>query len=151
MMIPHSTAVARSVNTVMTVTATITSTSFSGTLLTTRSEAQANVCCDTTNITPTNAASGMRSISGDKNKMNSRISTPATTPESRPRPPELRLITVWPIIAHPPMPPNTPETMLAAPSATHSRSGKPRLSVISSVRFRVSRVSNRPTSAINIA
>jgi hypothetical protein len=34
------------------VTAMITSTSLSGTLFSTRSEAQAKVCCDTTNITP---------------------------------------------------------------------------------------------------
>ncbi|MNE60920.1 hypothetical protein D3C80_1560970 [compost metagenome] len=123
MTMPQSTAVARSVNTVMTVTAAITSTSFSGTLPATRSEAQAKVCWATTNITPTSAASGMRSISGERNSTNSRIITPATTPESRPRPPELRLIMVWPIIAQPPMPPNTPDTMLAAPRVTHSRSG----------------------------
>ncbi|MNN22474.1 hypothetical protein D3C81_1358320 [compost metagenome] len=123
MMIPHSTAVARSVKTVMRVTAKITKASLRGTLLSTRNEAQAKVCCDTTNITPTRAASGMRSISGDRNSTNSRIITPATPPERRPRPPELRLITVCPIIAQPPMPPNTPETMLAAPNATHSRSG----------------------------
>ncbi|MCY1433424.1 hypothetical protein D9M71_494520 [compost metagenome] len=123
MMIPQSTAIARSVKTVITVTAMITSTSFNGTLFSTRNEAQAKVCCDTTNITPTSAASGMRSISGDRNRMNNRIDTPATTPDKRPRPPELRLITVWPIMAHPPMPPNAPDTRFAAPSATHSRSG----------------------------
>ncbi|MCY1243395.1 hypothetical protein D9M72_564090 [compost metagenome] len=123
MMMPHNTAVARSVNTVITVTAMITSTSFNGTLFSTRSEAQAKVCCETTNITPTNAANGIRSINGDRNRMNSRIDTPATTPDSRPRPPELKLMTVWPIIAQPPMPPNRPDTTLAAPSATHSRSG----------------------------
>ncbi|MCY1293572.1 hypothetical protein D9M70_428360 [compost metagenome] len=123
MTIPHNTAVARSVNTVMTVTARITSTSFNGTLLSTRSDAQAKVCCATTNITPTSAARGMRSIRGERNSTNSRIITPATTPERRPRPPEPRLIMVCPIIAQPPMPPNRPETMLAAPRVTHSRSG----------------------------
>ncbi|MMZ66459.1 hypothetical protein D1872_289580 [compost metagenome] len=110
-------------STVTTVTAMIASTSLSGTLCSTRNDAQAKVCCATTNITPTSAASGIRSISGDRNSTNSRTITPATTPDSRPRPLELRLITVWPIIAQPPMPPHRPETMLAAPSATHSRSG----------------------------
>ncbi|MNJ74534.1 hypothetical protein D3C77_714760 [compost metagenome] len=89
----------------------------------TRSEAQEKVCCATTNITPTSAASGIRSISGERNSTNIRIITPATTPDKRPRPPELRLIAVWPIIAQPPMPPNTPEVMLATPRATHSRLG----------------------------
>ena len=94
MITPHITATARSVNTVMTVTAIITSTSFNGTLFSTRKEAQAKVCCETTNITPTSAASGIRSINGDKNSTNSKIITPAVTPDNRPRPPELRLTTV---------------------------------------------------------
>ncbi len=149
--IPHNTATARSVATVMAVTSTISKASWRGTLPSTRNEPQEKVCCATTNITPTSAASGMRSISGDRNNINSKIIIPATLPDTRVRPPELRLIMVWPIIAQPPMPPNRPDTTLAAPSATHSRSGKPRVSVISSVRLNVSRVSSKPTSAISTA
>ena len=149
--IPHSTAVARSVNTVMTVTATTTMASCSGTLPSTRSEPQANVSCATTNMTPTSAASGMWAISGDRNSTNSRIMTPPTRPDRRERPPEPRLIMVWPIMAQPPMPPNRPETMLAAPSATHSRLGWPLVCVMSSVRLKVSSVSSKPTIAIRPA
>ncbi|MNN58091.1 hypothetical protein D3C81_1731200 [compost metagenome] len=93
----------------------------------------------------------MRSIKGDRNRMNSRIITPAVTPDRRERPPELRLIIVCPIMAQPPMPPNRPETTFDAPRAMHSRFGWPRVSVISSVRLKVSKVSSKPTMAISAA
>ena len=46
---------------------------------------------------------------------------PPTKVESRPRPPDETLMTDWPIMAQPPMPPNTAEAMLAMPWPMHSR------------------------------
>ncbi len=52
-----------------------------------------------------------------------------------------------PIIAHPPMPPNRPVTMLAVPWPTHSRLPRPRVSVISSTSVSVMSDSINPTPA----
>ena len=49
---------------------------------------QANVPMTTINITPTNAAIGICSISGAPKRTNDNRPRAATTPESRPRPPE---------------------------------------------------------------
>src|SRR3546814_13509657 len=46
---------------------------------------------------------------------------PAARHDRRPRPPELMLITDWPIIAQPAMPPNRPAKMFAAPWPALSR------------------------------
>jgi hypothetical protein len=56
------------------------------------------------NITPTSAAIGTCSINRLSATTNSRITTAVTTPLSRPRPPELVLISVCPIIAQSPLP-----------------------------------------------
>ena len=68
-------------------------------------------------------------------------------PESRPRPPEFTLISDWPIIAQPPMPPKKPHTTLAMPCPTHSRLLRPRVSVISSISVSVISDSISPTPA----
>jgi hypothetical protein len=47
--------------------------------------------------------------------------TPAMKVDSRPRPPDFTLITDWPIIAQPAMPPMKPVAKLATPWPTHSR------------------------------
>jgi hypothetical protein len=57
------------------------------------------------------------------------------------------LITDWPIIAQPPMPPNTADAMLATPWPTHSRFLSLPVSVMSSTIWAVSRLSRRPTAA----
>ena len=50
-----------------------------------------------------------------------RRKAPATSVDKRPRPPEATLMTDWPIMAQPPMPPNVAEAMLATPWPRHSR------------------------------
>ncbi len=77
--------------------------------------------------------------------------TAAAMPDRRPVAPLFTLIMLWPISAQPPMPPNTPLTTLAAPSASDSRFGWPRVSVISSINVSVRSDSIRPTPAITSA
>ena len=74
--------------------------------------------------------------------------TPATTTETRPRPPEFRLIMVCPIMAQPPMPPKRPEATFATPCPQDSRVLFERVSVMSSTSLAVMSDSMRPTSAI---
>ena len=50
------------------------------------------------------------------------------------------LIMLWPIMAHPPIPPKKPVMRLAVPCPRHSRVLFPRVSVNSSIRVRVIRV-----------
>lgn len=148
MITPTSTATARSVTMVTAVTATITSASALGTLPSACTLPQAKVLAETTNITPTRAASGMRSISAEPNRIKLSRPSPATMPESRWVAPAPTLIMLWPIITQPPMPPKNPVTTLAAPCARHSRLGMPRVSVIASIRFKVSSDSIKPTVAM---
>ncbi len=61
------------------------------------------------------------------------------------------LIIVWPIIAQPPMPPNAPERMFAAPWPNASRVLREWVSVMSSTSFAVMSDSRRPTTAIAAA
>lgn len=69
-------------------------------------------------------------------------------PDSRFRAPLLMLIMLWPIMAQPPIPPRNPVTRLAVPCAKLSRLGRPRVSVMVSMKLSVSRLSMRPTDAI---
>ncbi len=109
------------------------------------SEAHSKVPITTINMTPTNAAIEIISISGARKSTNISKQTAAVMPDSRPRPPELTLISDWPIIAQPPMPPNKPHTKLAAPWPMHSRLPWPRVSVISSINVSVINDSISPT------
>jgi hypothetical protein len=52
-----------------------------------------------------------------------------------------------PIIAHPPMPPKKPVTVLATPCATYAWRAPPRWFVMSPTRLSVSRLSIRPMAA----
>ena len=88
------------------------------------------------NITPTSAAMGTASISGARNRMNNNSAIAAVMPESRPRPPDFTLMSDWPIIAHPPMPPKNPVTTLATPWPQPSRVLSEWVSVMSSRSFR---------------
>ena len=56
-------------------------------------------------------------------------------------------MTDWPIIAQPPMPPNSAEAMLATPCPAHSRFLLLGVSVMSSTICAVSSDSSRPTAA----
>jgi len=71
----------------------------------------------------------------------------AAIPDVQPRPPELILIMLCPIIAQPPMPPKKPVATLATPWPTHSLLLRPRVSVISSISVRVSKDSINPMAA----
>ncbi len=77
--------------------------------------------------------------------------TPAKAQESRPRPPDFTLIMLWPIIAQPAMPPMKPVAVLARPWPMHSRLRSVLVSVSSSTRLCVIRLSNRPTTATAMA
>ena len=109
------------------------------------SDAHSNVPITTINITPTKAAIGICSITGARKSTNIKRQTAAVIPDARPRPPEFTLINDCPIIAQPPMPPNRPQTILAAPCPTHSRLPCPRVSVISSISVSVINDSISPT------
>ena len=68
--------------------------------------------------------------------------------DRRPRPPDVTLITDWPIIAQPPMPPKKAATTLAAPWPAVSRCLLLSVWVMSSTICAVSSDSSRPTAAI---
>ena len=99
------------------------------------------------NITPTSAASGICSMSGEANRMKLSRNSAAATPATRVRPPDFTLIIDWPIIAQPPMPPKKPVSTLAQPCAMHSWLAPPRLPVISPTRLSVSSDSISPIAA----
>ncbi len=79
--------------------------------------------------------------------MNRSRAQAAVMPESRPRPPDLTLMSDCPIIAHPPMPPRAPQVTLATPCPMHSRLPLPRVSVSSSTSVMVMSDSMSPTPA----
>ena len=112
---PTITAIAKSATTVIPDTSTIIKASDIGILRNIRKEAHSNVPRTTINITPTKAASGIISINEAPNKIKASKTNAAVTPDIRPRPPELILIILWPIIAQPPIPPNKPLVALATP------------------------------------
>ena len=148
---PTTTAKARSVTTVTPETNTRIKASLRGTLPIMRKLLHSKVPITTINMTPIRAASGIISISAEPTRINSNRETAAVIPDRRPRPPEFTLIMLWPIIAQPPMPPNNPVTVLATPWPIHSRLPWPRVSVISSIRRKVSSDSIRPIAAKTIA
>ena len=146
-MTPTKTATARSSSTVMVDTRTKIKASLRGIFRIILKLLQAKVPITTMNITPTNAAMGICSIMLAPNKTKVSKAIAATIPESLPLPPELTLMMDCPIIAHPPMPPKSPLRILAVPCAMHSLFPLPRLSVISSMRFKVIKDSINPTAA----
>lgn len=102
---------------------------------------------DTMIITATRAAMGIRPTQSLRNTTISSSATPAIRVESRLRPPDLTLITDWPIIAQPAMPPSRPVAMFARPWPLHSRFLSLPVSVISSTMVAVISDSRRPTTA----
>ena len=144
---PTITAIARSVNTVTTATVIPTRVSDVGMRPNKRKLAHSNVPSTTINITPTSAATGIISIRDEPTKMNANKNNAAAMPDVRPRPPELMLIILCPIMAQPPMPPKKPVATLATPWPTHSLLLRPRVSVISSISVKVSKDSINPMAA----
>ncbi len=86
-----------------------------------RMDCQSNVPIETIIITATSAAMGMRATQSLRKTTRTNKTDPATRVDRRPRPPDLTLITDWPIMAHPAMPPRSPEPILAMPCPLHSR------------------------------
>ncbi len=77
---------------------------------------QSKVATETTIMTATRAAMGMTATMSPSTSTRTRRKTPARKVEMRVRAPDaFTLIIVCPIIAQPPMPPNAPERMFAAP------------------------------------
>jgi hypothetical protein len=90
---------------------------------------------------------GDRLDEGARKRMKTSRAVAAVMPLSLPRPPDFTLMRDWPIMAQPPMPPKTPQVMLATPCPTHSRLPTPRVSVSSSMRVMVMSDSMSPTPA----
>ena len=132
--------------TVPTVT-TITSVSVTGIVRTPASDDQSNVPTDTMTMTATSAPIGIRTSQSARTRMKKSRNAPAANVDSRPRPPDFTLITDCPIMAHPAIPPNRPDTMFATPCPRLSRSLSEVVSVISSTIDAVRSDSIRPTSA----
>jgi len=85
-------------------------------------ECQSKVPTETMIITATSAAIGMIATTSPSTTIRISRNTPARKVEMRVRAPDaFTLIMVWPIIAHPPMPPNRPEAMFATPCPQDSR------------------------------
>ena len=99
-------------------------------------------------ITATNAAIGMIATNGPSTNSRNSRNTPDTMVESRVRPPDFTLMTDWPIIAQPPMPPRKPVKKLAMPCPFISRRLSDPVSVRSSTICAVIIDSSRPTAAI---
>ena len=118
-----------------------------GILLKVRKLAHSKVPMATIIIKPVNAAMGNCSISAAPNITMTKSPIAATIPDNRARAPEEILIKLCPSMAHPPIPENTPDNMLAIPCAMASLFPRPRVSVISSMMLRVNKLSISPTPA----
>ena len=101
----------------------------------------------TINIKPTKAAIGNCSIKPEPNIIKTSSITEATMPDNLALAPAEVLIKLCPIIAQPPIPDKNPEAIFAVPCAMHSRFPFPRVSVISSIKFKVNKLSIKPTPA----
>jgi len=119
----------------------------SGNCLRLRIESQLKVPIDTMIITATRAAMGIWLTHSLRKTTISSSTTPATRHDRRPRPPDFTLITDWPIMAQPAMPPSRPEAILAMPWPLHSRFLSLSVSVRSSTMVAVIMDSSRPTTA----
>ena len=108
---------------------------------------QLKVPIETMIITATSAAIGIRATIGPANTTMTSRTTPAISVDRRPRPPDFTLITDWPIIAQPAMPPSKPAAMLAMPWPVASRFLLLGVSVRSSTICAVIIDSSRPTTA----
>ena len=101
---------------------------------------------ETMTITATSAAIGIMTSHFAATRIKTSRKEPAANADSRPRPPDFTLITDWPIIAHPAMPPKSPAAMFAIPCPRDSRFLSLAVSVSSSTMEAVRSDSIRPTS-----
>ena len=98
-------------------------------------------------ITATRAAIGIWLTQRPRNTTITSSRTPAVSADRRPRPPDFTLMTDWPIMAQPAMPPIKPVAMLATPWPMHSRFLLLGVSVRSSTMEAVIIDSSKPTTA----
>ncbi len=148
MITPSKTAIAKLwVIAVIKVTKIMTTTSELGIFLNVLKLAHSKVPIATININPTKAAIGNCSIKLLPNIINTKSITAAVIPDKRALAPEDVLIKLCPIIAQPPIPDKNPERIFAVPCATHSLLPRPLVSVISSIIFKVNKLSISPTPA----
>ena len=147
MITPIKTATAKSTKTVTKDTVINTNASDFGIFFKILKLDQAKVSITIINITPTNAAIGTISISLSAKSTKDNKVTAIIIPDNLPLPPEFILITVCPIIPQPPVAPNKPDTIFPAPCAIHSLFPLPLVSVNSSTKFIVIKVSINPTDA----
>ncbi len=136
------------VSTVTTTVTTITTLLLGGWRRRLRIDSQLKVPMETMIITATRAAMGMRDTQSPRNTTNTSSTTPAIRVDNRVRPPDFMLITDWPIMAQPAMPPRKPEATLAIPWPRHSRCLSLSVSVRSSTMVAVIIDSSRPTTAM---
>ena len=73
------------------------------------------VLIETMIMTATRAAMGICLTHSSRNTTSISNTTPAVSVDNRPRPPDFTLITDWPIMAHPAIPPIKPVAILAMP------------------------------------
>ena len=96
----------------------------------------------------TSTATGTCDTQGLSATIKNSKNTPANKVDKRPRPPYFTLLTVWPIMPQPAMPPNRLEAILARPRPLLSRFLELGVSVSSSTTLAVIMDSSRPTIAI---
>src|SRR5690606_24705719 len=135
---------------VTTTTATVTSMTIlvdSGYFFRSVMEDQLKVPIETMIITATRAAMGIWLTQSLRNTTRTNSTAPATRQDNRVRPPDFTLITDWPIMAQPAIPPMSPEAILATPWPLHSRFLSLVVSVRSSTMAAVIMDSSRPTTA----
>ena len=87
------------------------------------------------------------SIHEERKRIKAARKTAVAIPDNLRNAPLLILIILWPIIAQPPIPPKKPVTIFAKPCARDSLLGLPRVSVISSIKLSVNKVSIKPIQA----
>ncbi|MNV58815.1 hypothetical protein D3C71_1512070 [compost metagenome] len=146
---PASTPRARScVQTTTTTVASMTTDDCQGCVRRLRIEPQLNVPMDTMIMTATSAGMGILATKGPSTTIRNSRKEPATNVESRVEPPDFTLMTDWPIMAQPPMPPKKPVTKFAMPWPLHSRRLLLGVSVMSSTICAVIIDSSKPTAAM---
>ena len=111
------------------------------------SDDQLKVPIETMIMMATSAGIGMMRTQSPRTRIRNSRNTPAAKVDSRPRPPDFTLMTDWPIMAQPAMPPKKPVTKLAMPWPMHSRFLSLRVSSSRRRSAAVSSDSSRPTAA----
>src|SRR5690625_2190812 len=119
---PTNTPIARLWVTTTTATTTIiTMFDDNGSLGMLRIESHEKVPIETMIITAASAAIGIWATQSDKKTTIASSTMPAVSVDNRVRPPDFTLMTVWPIMPQPAIPPMKPVQILEIPWPRHSR------------------------------